>query len=281
MSEKEGVISGLVVVCLGLLIGSVSNSIELIHIIAAFILVAFSAAIGIFIYRIKANEKIHRTAEQLETEIKKLPEILKNFEVRINTLDNSIASVHSLTEIFLTQFSKSIITEETLISIEGSVNDGKEIWVLTSELLLEGEKLKKTIRENFEREIKYTYLIPAGDSSAYIQTKFKKLAKEWKEYCKSPKNQIKCFLVPKHFAYMTVIVYDPYGESPIVCVKFPKSKIYPEEKYPLIYRVDDEPKDARNIFLEALREMMVDNPKDAPICCNRMELQLDFNNPKT
>jgi len=78
-------------------------------------------------------------------------------------------------------------------------------------------------------------------------------------------DQIRYLLVPKHIAYMTIIVYDPYGsdEDREVLVEFP-SLLIPNEKYGLIYRVDHKPEQARKTFLNAIQDMLGEKGQGLP-----------------
>jgi hypothetical protein len=145
---------------------------------------------------------------------------------------------------------------------------------MTSALQLEGEELRQIIRDNFRKGIKYKYLIPKDEKR--LHKNMIDLAKEWQRDCamsaQAAQDQIQCFLVPKHFAYMTVLVYDPYSESPTVLVKFPTSEVYEQGKYPLIYKVDEKPQKAWKDFVDSLQEMISDDCT----CAHMGKLRIDF-----
>jgi hypothetical protein len=71
---------------------------------------------------------------------------------------------------------------------------------------------------------------------------------------------------------MTVIIYEPYAKQPTVLVKFPTSKIYEKKKYPLIYRVDTDPKEAWRSFLDSFQDLI---HEESP-CSHTEPLVIDF-----
>ncbi|MDD4872330.1 MAG: hypothetical protein PHR77_17400, partial [Kiritimatiellae bacterium] len=91
----------------------------------------------------------------------------------------------------------------------------------------------------------------------------KTLAQQWQRECKLSKidaaRLIRCVLVPEHFAYMTVVIYNAVGQKPKVLVKFPTCAEYSEERYPLIYKVADAPDKAAEAFVKALSQLIEDN----------------------
>jgi len=251
-------------------------------------IVFVSSIVGAVVALLTASQKISNAEEKLEgkmrdlkqqtdaiqTVAQKVSDNLQRYQKGTELLNNIIASAKEISRIALERFGKSIITYHGLIEIENSVEKDGEIWVLTSALELEGVELKQTIRDNFKKNIRYTYLIPKEDK--VLQNRMINLAKEWKSDCslsaEDAQRQIKCVLVPKHFAYMTVIVYNPYKVPPTVLVKFPTSRIYEKEKYPLIYRVDTAPKQAWKVFLDSMQEL-IDTEGECPFV---EALELDF-----
>lgn len=194
---------------------------------------------------------------KLEVECTKLTDCANTWQGVAQSLEKSVAIMQ---DVLKTEFGKTIIDYSALKEIEGSVKEGGEIWVLTSALELENTELKETIRANFRKNIIYKYLIP---NDSLLQNRMKKLAHDWQKDCglsnEQAERQIKCYVVPKHFAYMTVIIYDPYSTQPTICVKFPTSRIYEAKKYPYIYKVDTEPKAAWEAFIQSLQELIDDS----------------------
>jgi hypothetical protein len=188
-----------------------------------------------------------------------------------NALQQATTRIHGIVQVALEKFGHSIIDYPLMSVIEGAVKEHGEIWVLTAALELEGEELGRVIQDNLRKKVKYLYLIP---DEAHLREKMQRLAKSWKPYCTiDPREQIKCFIVPKHFVYMTVIIYNPYAKIPTVLVKFPKSDVYAKDKYPFIYRVDSEPKEAWEIFRNAIQELITN---DGQMCKIVRRLNIDF-----
>lgn len=208
-------------------------------------------------------------------------ELLRQSENPLNHISAEIISMlkeipskkEDINEV-LEKFGRSIITYHDLVQIEGSVKNNRNIWVLTSALELEVDELKETINMNLRNGIKYTYLIPKDDT--ILQKRMKKLTLRWKKECglsvEKAQKQIKCLLVPAHFTYMTVIVYEPYEKQATVLVKFPTSSIYEKEKYPFIYRVDTKPKEAWQSFVNNLEDLIDDNRE----CRLTESMNIDF-----
>lgn len=257
-------------------------------ILLAIILVVLASIIGGIIARFAAGQQITKAEEDIQKEIKNLEEKVREVHSETKTIiDHSNTcqdcitslnlSIQTLKQILKGELGESLITYEDLKQIEGSVNEEGEIWVLTSALQLEATELNDIIYKNFEKGIKYKYLIPSSD--VRLQTKMITLAKKWQKDCSlsedAAREQIQCYLVPDHFAYMTVIVYGPYDDTPTVLVKFPTSEFYEKEKYPLIYRVDAKPREAWKTFVDALQEMILDRRK----CSLTQPLKIDFSKP--
>jgi len=216
-------------------------------------------------------DSLSKHVEQLRATSKDTSEQLQESRECIGLLRGEISRAQEIVKVSLERFGRSIVDYHELMKIENSVEDNGEIWVLTSALELEGDELKEIIFDNLSRGIKYKYLIPKEEGR--LKVRMQKLAEQWKGHCNiSPSEQIQCYLVPKHFAYMTVLIYEPYKDPPIVLVKFPKSDIYEKDKYPFIYKVDYEPEDAWKTFVNAIQELM-----DAKKVCSHVEtLELDF-----
>ncbi len=231
----------------------------------------------------EAEEKVNEQINRLSTQAKQFETISQNTSTQlqeshkcINLLHEEISRVQEIVKVALERFSKSIIDYHGLMGIEDSVRDDGEIWVLTSALELEGDELEEIIFKNLQRGIRYKYLIPKEEWR--LKKKMQDLAEKWESHCSaSPTEQIQCYLVPKHFAYMTVIIYEPYNNSPTVLVKFPKSDVYEKDKYPFIYKVDNEPEDAWKTFVDAIQELM-DGEKN--ICGYVETLSLEFSENK-
>lgn len=203
-------------------------------------------------------EKLYKAADKLEEASEGFLKLGDRCEGCANLLARTIESARDITRIALDKFEASIISYEDLIKIEAGVRDNSDIWVLTSALKFEEDELSTTIIENLKRGIKYTYLIPKQDG--LLEKKMLDLGNFWRETCnltaEQAKNQIRCLLVPEHYAYMTVVAYDPYGAEPEVLVKFPLSDVFKRANYPLIYRIEDNPPEARRTFIRSIQDIM-------------------------
>lgn len=183
----------------------------------------------------------------------------------IGKLDKNVNKMDDITGRALEVFKKSIITYEDLINIENSVEENGEIWVAISALKFENEELKEIIRSNFKKNIKYVYLLPK-ESDDFLTNKMKDLTNEWKIDCKlsdeDTSRLMKCLLVPKHFVYMTVLVYNVQyirqsdSKNPTVVVKFPESDELTKKEYPFMFVVKDSSKDAWKIFVNAINDFI-------------------------
>jgi hypothetical protein len=225
-----------------------------------------------------AQDNVTEMIGNFAQEIEKVKDIqssaakhLDKLAEQVSSLDYEIARSQEIVQVALGRFEASIVDYHGLLEIEGSVEKDSDIFVLTSALELEDDELRDTIRTNFGKGVKYTYLIP---DTPRLKKRMQDLAREWQTYCSaSAKTQIRCFLVPKHFAYMTVIIYNPFKEPATVLVKFPKSDIYQKKKYPFIYKVDDEPREAWNTFVECVLELIENKDNQCP---NIKPLELNF-----
>lgn len=242
--------------------------------LAISIVVMCSAVIGAFVARLTASQQLVQAENEINSRYDNLKLLIESVEREIKSIKtqssacngygNSLSlSISTLKQIIQGEFGDSLITYEELKQIENAIPDNRQIWVLTSALELEDNELKKVIISNFKRGVIYKYLIPAEDK--VLQQKMKTLAIDWQQSSglsvEQAKKQILCYLVPKHFVYMTVIIYDPFKTPPAVLVKFPTSEFYQKEKYPLIYRVDSKPKEAWHIFIEAFQDLIDDGRK--------------------
>ncbi len=221
----------------------------------------------------EAFKSLGQQADRFQEESQKLSNLPEKCQKRTKLLDDAIKSAKEITHMALEKFGRSIVTYHDLMKIESSVERNGEIWILTSALELEDEDLKEIIHANFNKGIKYTYLIPKEPKR--LQKRMIKLAKQWKNDCnlsvESARKQIECHVVPQHFAYMTVIIYNPYEACPTVLVKFPTSDIYEKAKYPLIYRVDSKPEAAGKTFVDAIQELIY-----KPSCSQVEKMTIDF-----
>jgi len=269
------VLLGLVVFGLGSVVSVLIGNLSLKTILFALALVVVSCVGGSVVALVTSRQRI-RAAEQdilnsyteLEKRIKTVTEVaehISNLPIACQRhwepLDLSIKAVNMLKSLALREFDKhggSLVTYDDLAHIEANVPPNGSIWVLTSALQLEEEELKDVIHENLRKGVKYLWFIPRDDG--ILRLRFIELAVGWQKVCELPpkkaKEQIRCLLVPGHFVYMTVIIYEPYSVPPTVLVKFPTSRIYEKEKYPLIYRVDTQPQEAWRTFLNSFQELI-------------------------
>lgn len=215
--------------------------------------------------------------------IKRAEEQSFNQNNYLERIERVVQSVDTIAQIAKGEFGKSIITYQDLAMIEKDVEERGEIWVLTSALELEidqgAEGLADIIETNLgKKKVKYIYFIPDEDDT--LARNMKKLAITWQTTCKLTKkdatDQIRCYLVPKHFAYMTIVIYNAQNatnlEPPTVLVKFPLSDIYKKDKYPYIYRVETDTEKAWRPFLESLMYFNRDEPK----CSASHQLPIEF-----
>jgi len=230
----------------------------------------------------KAVAEFSREANDLKERLAGLPAALsairENEANAVRTLERTCselsASLKMHLQIVTEQFGQSLITYKGMAAIEASVSSGDDILILTSALELEEGELANIIRGNLSRGVKYTYLLPSEDLT--IRERMQRLAAQWQHDCSLSRSdaeqRIKCILVPKHFAYMTVAVYSAYAKTPTVLVKFPVSPVFSENKYPLIYRVADKPEQAAKVFVDALQELI----DESCGCTERQALSLRF-----
>lgn len=299
MSEKKfnvpwwvSTVFGVIIVVGGIVFGLLFEKLNITNVLMAIILVVLSAITGAIVARLTASQRLTESEENLQGKFNALEKNISNFQNEIqkiidksticqNCANTLYLSIKTVKEVIEGKFGEALITYEDLIQIEGSVNPKGEIWVLTSALQLEEVELKEVIYNNFKKGIKYKYFIPEEDLR--LQKRMRDLANKWQQDCElsvdEAKEQIQCYIVPKHFAYMTVIVYDPYKEPPTVLVKFPTSEFYEKEKYPLVYRVDTKPKEAWSVFVDSLQELMAESKR----CPHTKRLTIDFsdNAPKS
>lgn len=284
------ILFGIIVVGITITISVLLRPFNAFNILISIILVVFAAITGAITARLTASQRLTEAEETLQTKFSAFENQIASFraeaqkiitqsEICQNCATSLSLSIKTVKQVIEGKFGKSLITYEDLIQIEGSMEKNKEIWVLTSALQLEGVELRQVMLKNFQKGIKYKYLIPQEDKR--LQKRMKDLAKEWQLSCslsmQDAQTQIQCYLVPKHFAYMTVVVYDPYKEPPTVLVKFPASEFYEKEKYPLIYLVDVKPREAWEIFVHSLQEMIDDERK----CPLMGRLTIDFSDNPT
>jgi len=204
---------------------------------------------------------------------------LQAAETTLRNVDNWLVllqkAVKSLKDIMYDQGgTDALIYREDLEKIEAAVPANGEIWILTSALELEAGALKQIIRDNLRNGVRYTYLLP--EERPDLQDRMRDLARSWATDCQLPPNkaqeQIRCVLVPEHFAYMTVAIYNPTADPPIVLVKFPTNEVYTEHDYPVIYRVAARPREAWSAFVKSLRQLM----EGKRFCVKAQPLQIGF-----
>ena len=134
-------------------------------------------------------------------------------------------------------------------------------------MALEDDDFDEIIIENFKKGIQYVYLLPKEDDD--LEDIMRHLAHDWKERCglseDEAKRQIRCIMVPSHYAYMTVVVYDAQNsdirrsKKPTVVVKFPTNKYYDRDAYSLVYRVKEQPEEAWRVFVRSLKKFINGN----------------------
>lgn len=275
-------------VVLSKVLGILPGELSIMSVAAALLIIFLSGLAGALVGRfslrndISAAEQVitgmldsvHQEAQRLADGISKVPEIQGQCGTLQEAMRKAIDSAAEITRIALGEMSESVTDVNGLVSLEARVGAGQHIWILTSALELEDRELKRVIQENLRKGVKYTYLIPKEDLA--LQERFKEMAKEWATHCNNdPGEQIKCFLVPEHFVYMTVIIYNAYGpnhDPPTVLVKFPTSAAFQPKKYPLVYRVAPQPPEAWGTFRKAFQDMIHTHRA----CAHTQELALGF-----
>lgn len=227
-----------------LVLNSFLNFFDEKNVIISFVFFIIAAIVGVTGALVTRSMKLEKYIDKLGTNVNKMDDITgKALEV----------------------FKGSIITYEELINIENSVEANGEIWVVTSALKFENEELKEIIRSNFKKKITYIYLLPK-ENDDFLTNKMKDLAKGWKNDCNLSDEEanklMKCILVPKHFVYMTVLVYNVQyinqsdSNNPTVVVKFPESDVFHKEEYPFMFIVKDTPNDSWRIFVNAINDFI-------------------------
>ena len=251
-NESHSLLAVSSMLAIGLILSAITNLVTPWNVTAAAVIVALSIVTGSYISIITSKDLIIRAEKRSFNENEYLQRI-----------ERVVQSVDTISQIAKGKFGKSIITYQDLAMIEKDVERDGEIWVLTSALELErdegAEGLADIIKINLkDKKIKYIYFIPDNDD--VIARNMKKLAVEWQKSCKltkkAAKEQIRCYVVPNHFAYMTIVIYNAQNATnskpPTVLVKFPLSDVYKKEDYPYIYRVETDTDKAWRPFLQSL-----------------------------
>jgi hypothetical protein len=258
--ESHSLLTAVTVTIIALILNKFVNVIDPWSVVGATVIVVLSIGTGTYISIYSAKDLI------LRVEARSVKE--NDFLGRLERCTNSVGVISQIAK---GDFGKSIITYQELAQIEKDVEEDGEIWVLTSALELERdtgkEGLADIIQTNLDKNIGYTYFIP--DKNPTLARNIKKLAIEWQKKSnlskKVAQKLIKCYVVPDHFAYMTIVIYNAQNATktnpPTVLVKFPLSDTYKKEDYPIIYRVDTDTEKAWKPFLDALMYFNVDKSK--------------------
>jgi hypothetical protein len=121
-----------------------------------------------------------------------------------------------------------IMNTSELIKLEKTMAQRRncEIWVLTKFLEIERkEDMKEAIVGNLLNGNSYTYLIPDDRIKDFKEraSHWVKMALERDSTLKENVvwNRITCIVVPDHFPYMTIVIYNAKSPKPEVVVKFP------------------------------------------------------------
>lgn len=262
---------GVIIFFAGYLVNILFNILHPRWLLAGLGLVCISGVIGAFAGLFFAQQP----TDEFREEAQNLVALLKTFQERTGTLDDYIFKLEQIVKGALRE---SLIDYRELVRIEGGVRENARIWVMTSALELEEEELREVIRGNFRKGVCYTYLIPK--EPLYLRRRMRQLAKQWQQDCGlSPEEadrQIECYLIPGHCVHLTIAVYDPGNTKmpPTVVIKFPTSKLFTQEKYPLCYCVDKEPPAAWQVFLQIFEELM--GSAAGGVCPNVERLEIEF-----
>ena len=74
---------------------------------------------------------------------------------------------------------------------------------------------------------------------------------------------------------MTVIAYDPLNDNPTVLIKFPANETYDRKTYSLMFKVNPNPKEACERYIEALQELMIVDKDKVCQCASQMDLYIE------
>lgn len=262
--------------CIGKLLDEYEyTNTELVYALAIILAsIIIASIVGTYAVRLKSGEYISNNRIELEKKMGELNGLVTNLTTASNNfldqpqqcreclkvLNGSIEESKRIIPLALGKFHELIIDHDELKRIESNISDDGDIWVLTSAIKLEHTLLKDVILDNLRKKVKYTYMLPKDD--VRLRTEFERLANIWRRdsglTVDEAKEQIKCVLVPNHFVYMTVIIYNPIyhpGDAPIVLVKFPTNEIYEEKKYPFVFKVAKEPESGWKLFVDSLQEL--------------------------
>lgn len=212
-----------------------------------------------------AGKELEGRIEALKDQAKKLQEDSQSFSTQSQNctrcsqeLKSYVDSLHQVLDLVLSKYGvepQSLVPLSELVRIEGNVGEEQEIWVLTSALELEETVLKETIFNNIRKRIKYVYFLPEDETMLpeRLITLFKKGLSKLKKPEEEIENYLDLYVVPRHFVYMTVLVYGATTPTPIVLVKFPQRQVGKGEKFYLSFRVPDQDAD---VFVKSLHQFM-------------------------
>lgn len=140
-----------------------------------------------------------------------------------------------------------------LHTIEKNVGHEGEIWVSTDDFGNDETRLKDTIFENIEKEIRYVYFIPQGNrvtSTKKLVRLFNDGVRKSGRSIEHTANVLQIFEVPQHFFYMDFIIYNPSTEKQIILLLLPQNKDNGYDE--LYYRV---PKGEMKNYIESLNQL--------------------------
>jgi len=177
----------------------------------------------------RIDHLVHNLANQLRTDRRRLNSQFKALE----ELNRKMYADKSSEILMFEQLNKlrqegNVMNTNELIAFEKKMIQRKkcEIWVLTMFLEIERKPdMKSAIVDNLLKGHSYTYLIPNGNKK-----EFHSRVNEWFDMAKTKNNSlqkstflkgIKCILVPEHFPYMTIVIYNARSPRPEVVIKFP------------------------------------------------------------
>jgi len=170
---------------------------------------------------------------------------------------------------------EALVPFDELKKIESDIKENGEIWVATSDLKNEENRLKETIFQNIKKQVKYVYFLPNENRITYTKNLLKVFNEGIIKCGKSldeTDNVLHLYEVPKHFLYLDFVVYNPSTSNQIVLFLLPHNKKNGDDE--LYYRV---PNDQAHDYIESLNQLASEN-----VCkkVNKVDIDLYNSNKK-
>lgn len=168
------------------------------------------------------RNQLNTDRQQLDKQFQNLLELNRKINADRTSGELMIRQLNQLRE------EGNIMNTTELIAFEKKMvqRNKCEIWVLTMFLEIERTPdMKAAIVDNLLKGHSYTYLIPDERKDEFIDraTEWFSMATKKHENLKNAtfRKRVRCILVPDHFPYMTIVVYNARSRRPEVVVKFP------------------------------------------------------------